>query len=140
MKIAVATFALVCLCVASANAQSAQGAKEGAVKLTGDAERQFSDVYSLDPGASTADIAKALAQANASLSDLAQRQCELLSAAFKRECRIVQINLGANLNGRRFANQMNDDNVVRRMANATMNLAVELSAPTEETKAAPSAK
>ena len=32
MKIAVATFALVCLCVASANAQSAQGAKEGAVK------------------------------------------------------------------------------------------------------------
>jgi hypothetical protein len=64
----------------------------------------------------------------------------LLAAAFKRECRIVQINLGANLNGRWIANQMNDDNVARRMANATMNLTVELSAPIEETKVAPSAK
>ena len=139
MKIAAATFALVCLCAASANAQSPQGAKEGAVKpVTLNANFQMS--IPLDPGASTADIAKALAQANTSLGDLAQRQCELLSAAFKRECRIVQINLGANLNGRWFANQTNDDNVARRMANATMNLTVELSALTDETKAAPSAK
>jgi hypothetical protein len=93
----------------------------------------------LDAAASTSDIAVALGQANASLSDLAQRQCELLSAAFKRECRIVQMNLGANLSGR-FTNQMNDENLTRRMASATMNLTVELSTPTEETKAAPSAK
>ncbi len=139
MRIVVATFALVCLCVASASAQSAQGATEGTVKpATLNANFQIS--IPLDSGASTADIAKALAQANASLGDLAQRQCELLSAAFKRECQIVQINIGANLNRRWFANQMNDDNVARRMANATMNLGVELSAPTEETKAAPSAK
>jgi len=136
MKIAAAAFAFACLCAASANAQ---GAKEGAVKpVTLNANFQMS--IPLDPGASTADIAKALAQANGSLSDLAQRQCELLSAAFKRECRIVQLNLGANLNGRWFANRINDDNLARRMASATMNLTVELSAPTDETKPAPLAK
>lgn len=139
MKIAAAAFALACLCAPSANAQGAQGAKEGDVKpVTLNANFQMS--IPLDPGASTGDIAKALAQANGSLSDLAQRQCELLSAAFKRECRIVQLNLGANLNGRWFANRMNEDNVARRMANATMNLTVELSSPTEETKAVPAAK
>ncbi len=51
-------------------------------------------------GASNADLAKAMASVNHSLSEIVYRQCELLGAALKGDCRIVQVNVSSNLNDR----------------------------------------
>lgn len=50
----------------------------------------------LEGASSTSDIVTALAQANASLSDLMAKQCALLSESFKRDCRVIQLNFGSS--------------------------------------------
>jgi hypothetical protein len=50
--------------------------------------------------ASAADLTKALAQANQSLYDIIDHQCDAISAALKGDCRIVQLNVNGNINER----------------------------------------
>jgi hypothetical protein len=133
MKATVAAIIVSCLAIAPARAQN--GASNDTKAITVNVNFQLS--VPIEASATTADIAKALAQANDALTTLAERQCDLLAAAFKRECRVAQINLGANLNGRRFAQPFADE--ARRNANANMNLTVEL-LPPAEAATAPAAK
>jgi TolA-binding protein len=61
----------------------------------------FSIQMPLDNGAQTADMAKAIAQLSQQLGDLANRECDVLSAAFKADCHVIQLNMGTNVNERR---------------------------------------
>jgi hypothetical protein len=80
----------------------------------------------VDASASTADMIKALSQANQSLGDLITRQCEVLAAAFKSDCRVEQLNMGANINDRR-VNQFNNDFAgAQRIVNANLNATFDL--------------
>ncbi len=138
MKATAAAIIVSCLAIAPAAAQNVPSPNEAKV-ITINANFQLS--VPIEASATTADIAKALAQANDALTDLAERQCDLMAASFKRECRVVQINLGANLNGRRFAQQFIDEaNSARRVANANMNLTMELFTRADGATAAPAAK
>ena len=129
---------VACWATAPAAAQNAPSSNEAKV-ITINVNFQLS--VPIDASATTADIAKALAQANDALTNLAERQCDLMAASFKRECRVAQINLGANLNGRRFAQQFNDEaNLARRVANANMNLSMELLPPGNAAATAPAPK
>lgn len=62
----------------------------------------FSVQMPLQSGAETADMAKAIAQLSQQLGDLANRECDVLSGAFKAECHVTQLNIGANVNERRY--------------------------------------
>jgi hypothetical protein len=50
--------------------------------------------------ASASDLTKALAQANQSLYDIINHQCDVIGAALKGDCRIVQLNVNGNINER----------------------------------------
>jgi hypothetical protein len=92
----------------------------------------------IDPGAPTAEVTKALAQANQSLGDLANRQCDALALAFKSDCRVVQLNMNANVNDRRPMQQFNNDFAgSQRLVNASLNATFELVSPADATKNAP---
>ena len=82
----------------------------------------------IEASATTADMAKALAQAYDALTGLAERQCGQMAASFKRECRVAQRNLSANLNE---SQQFNEANPARRVADANMNLRMELLPPAD---------
>ncbi len=133
MKVTVAAIIVSCLAITPATAQNAPPNDGKAITLN----VNFQLSVPIEASATTADIAKALAQANDALTNLAARQCDLLAAAFKRECRVAQMNLGANLNGRRFPQQFADE--ARRSANANMNMTMEL-LPPADAATAPAAK
>jgi hypothetical protein len=65
-------------------------------------------------GASAAEMTTALAQANQSLYEIINRQCETIAVALKGDCRVVQLNVNGNINERFNAVQM-----VNANANAT---------------------
>jgi hypothetical protein len=69
-------------------------------------------------GASSADLTKAMASVNQSLNDIVYRQCEVLGAVLKGDCRIVQVNVGSNINDRMNAGTP----VVSGNANATFEI------------------
>jgi hypothetical protein len=50
--------------------------------------------------ASTSDLTKALAEASRSLYDIVNRQCDVIGAALKGDCRLVQLNVNGNINDR----------------------------------------
>ena len=78
-------------------------------------------------GAPTTEVTKALAQANQSLGELANRECDVLAAAFKSECRVGQLNMGANINDRRVGLMMNNEfGAPQRFVNANLNATFEL--------------
>lgn len=54
----------------------------------------------VNSGSSASDLTKALAQANQSLYDIIDHQCDAIGAALKGECRIVQLNVNGNINER----------------------------------------
>ena len=144
MRTSFAAILVSCLAIAPAAAQDVPSPNEPKV-ITVTANFQLS--VPVDASAPTAEIGKALAQANDTLSGLAERECDLMAAAFKRECRISQINVNANLNTRRLAQQPNlaqqlgaEANAARRVANANMNLTMELTAPADAANPAPAAK
>ena len=144
-----ATFVAIfvsCAAIARAAAQDVPSPNEPKI-VTVTANFQLS--VPVDASASTAEIGKALAQANDALSGLAERECDVMAAAFKRECRIAQINVKANLNTRRLVQQSSlaqplgaDANAARRVANANMNLTMELTVAPDAANpaAAPAAK
>jgi hypothetical protein len=126
------------LCASAAHAQNAIA--PGDAKPTS-ITANFQLRIPLDASAPTADVTKALAQANQSLGDLANRQCDVLAAAFKGDCRVVQLNMGANVNDRRFAQQFNNDFAgAQRFVNANLNVTFELTSPTQAPNNAPVAK
>jgi hypothetical protein len=138
MKATAAVIIVSCLAIVPATAQNVPSPDEAKV-IRINANFQLS--VPIEASATTADIAKPLAQANDALTDLAARQCDLMAASFKRECRVAQINLGANLNGRRLVPQLSDEaNLARRFANANMNLSMELLPPSDAATTAPAAK
>jgi hypothetical protein len=57
---------------------------------------------SAPPAASTSpgDLTKAMASLSQSLYEIVDRQCEVLSAALKGDCRLVQININSNISDR----------------------------------------
>jgi hypothetical protein len=81
-------------------------------------------------GASAADMTAALAQANQQLYEIVNRQCDVIAAALKGECRIVQLNVNGNVNERMNAGQM---------INANANLVFEVQPPSSP-KDGPAAK
>lgn len=62
------------------------------IVLTGNFQMQVP----MDQSGSTTDVLSALSQANQALGELMSKQCALLSDAFKRDCRVVQLNIGSN--------------------------------------------
>ena len=66
-----------------------------------DVNANFSVQMPLQSAAQTADMAKAVAQLSQQLGDLANRECDVLSAVFKAECHVTQLNIGTNVNERR---------------------------------------
>jgi hypothetical protein len=80
--------------------------------------------------ASAADLTAALAQANQQLYEIVNRQCEVIGAALKGECHVVQLNVNGNVNERMNAGQM---------VNANANLVFQID-PLTPSKDAPAAK
>jgi hypothetical protein len=94
----------------------------------------FQARIAVDPSAPTSEITKALAQANQSLGDLANRECDVLAAAFKSECRVGQLNMGANVNDRRAGLIMNNEfGAPQRFVNANLNATFELTPASAKT-------
>lgn len=94
----------------------------------------------VDPSAPTSEITKALTQANQSLGELVNRECDVLAAAFKSDCRVGQLNMGANINDRRVGVMMNNEfGAAQRFVNANLNATFELT-PAAAAKGAPAAQ
>ena len=65
----------------------------------------------------------------------------MLAAAFKADCRVLQLNMGANVNERRAMQQFNNDfTSPQRLVNANLNATFELTSLAETSKNAPVAK
>jgi hypothetical protein len=111
-------------CVSAAHAQNANATGEAKpISITANFQLRIP----VDASASTADMMKALSQANQSLGDLVTRQCDVLAAAFKSDCRVEQLNMGANVNDRRMAPQFNNDFAnSQRIVNANLNATFDL--------------
>ncbi len=56
------------------------------------------------PESADADMTKAMAQINERLYAIVNRQCDVLGAALKGSCRVVQVNVGSGFNGRMISN------------------------------------
>jgi hypothetical protein len=121
---------ILALAAASAHAQNADG-KGISVRAN------YQVTISIDPAAPMTDVTKALVQANQSLGDLANRECEVLSAVFKSDCHATQINLTANVNEQRRNMQMNNDCCgSQRQVNANLNATFNLTPPSDAAKPA----
>jgi hypothetical protein len=139
MKILLMAILTSALCVSSAQAQNTASPGDGAKPLSITANFQVR--IPVDSAASTADVTKALSEANQSLGDLATRQCDALAAAFKSDCRVAQLNMSANVNDRRFNQQFNNDSGgQQRFVNANLNATFELTAQAEAPKSPPAVK
>ena len=138
MKLPSLAILMIALCASAAQAQTAaQPGDAKSISITANFQLRIP----VDSAAPTADMIKALTQANQSLGDLANRQCDVLAAAFASECRIVQLNMGANVNERRAMQQFNNDfTSPQRLVNANLNATFELTSLAETSKNAPVAK
>jgi hypothetical protein len=118
-----AIYMALAFCASTAQAQNASAPGEAKpMSVTANFQLRIP----VDASASTADMIKALSQANQSLGDLITRQCEVLAAAFKSDCRVEQLNMGANINDRR-VNQFNNDFAgAQRIVNANLNATFDL--------------
>jgi len=70
--------------------------------------------------ASAGDLTKTMAAVSQSLYEIVDRECDVLSAALKGDCRLVQINVGSNINDR----MNNGVPFVNANANATFEIDV----------------
>jgi outer membrane receptor for monomeric catechols len=76
--------------------------------------------------APVADLTKTMATVSQSLYEIVNRECDVLSAVLKGECRVVQITVSSNVNDR----MNNGVPFVNANANATFE--IELKAPPKE--------
>src|SRR5271169_6310054 len=58
------------------------------------------------PTASAADLTAALAQVSQQFYEIVNRQCDVIAAALKGQCHVVQLNVNGNVNDRMNAGQM----------------------------------
>jgi len=101
----------------------------------------FQARIAVDPSVPTMEVTKALAQANQSLGEIANRECDVLAAAFKSDCRVGQLNMSANVNDRRAGQMMNAEfGGSQRIVNASLNATFELTPPAAAAKGAPNAQ
>jgi hypothetical protein len=63
----------------------------------------------------------ALAQANQQLCEIVNRQCDVIGAALKGECHVVQLNVNCNVNERMNAGQMVNANAKPGLSNRPTN-------------------
>lgn len=86
-------------------------------------------------GADTQEMAKSIAKLQASLSDVVAKQCDVLAAAFKGSCAVLQLNMNSNIEGRhRFAN---GDAAGQKRAWASVNATFVLTPPAAEPSPTP---
>jgi hypothetical protein len=139
MKFVLSAILIMAIGASAAQAQNAGDTGDGGAKpLTITANFQVR--IPIDAAAPTTSVTQALAQANQALGDLASRQCDLLSESFKGSCRVVQLNMGANVNDRRIRQFNNDGGDSQRFVNANLNATFEVVMPSETPKNAPVAK
>jgi hypothetical protein len=141
MKLLPTAILILALCTSAAQAQSTGTPGEASAKPIS-ITANFQIRISVDPSAPITDVTKALAQANQSLGDLADRECDALAAAFKSDCRVVQLNMGANVDeSRRNRQQFSNDFVgSQRFVNANLNATFDLSSHVAAPKDAAPAK
>ena len=137
MKFVLSAILMMAMGVPAAQAQSASDAGDGK-PLTITANFQVR--IPIDAAAPTTSVTQALAQANQALADLAGRECDVLGDSFKGNCRVVQLNMGANVNDRRIRQFNNDGSDLQRFVNANLNATFEVATPSETPKNAPVAK
>jgi len=123
MRVLFAAFLMTATFAATAQAQnwrawSDPNGKD--VKITAN----FQIATPVNSPASAADLTTALAQANQSLYEIINRQCDVIGAALKGNCRIVQLNVNGNINDRmqQFTppgERSNPQQMVNANANAT---------------------
>ncbi|HEY4927348.1 MAG TPA: hypothetical protein VII20_23315 [Roseiarcus sp.] len=137
LSLAMSTLVL-CVCAAAAQSAKPPGDADGKpINITANFQMRIP----IDASASMADVTKALTQANQSLGDLANRECDLLTDAFKSDCRVVQLNMGANVNDRRGMQQFNNDfGGMQRSVNANLNATYELTSQADAAKNPAAAK
>ena len=71
----------------------------------------------VDAAATTADLTKAIAQANQALGELANRECDVLGCFVQSQLQPVQLNMVANVNDRRRVNNFDGN---QRMVGANL--------------------
>jgi hypothetical protein len=99
LKLLFAAVLVALTCVSAVHAQSWRNWSEGDGKNVR-VMANFQIVSPVNSPATTSDLTKALALANQSLYDIVNRQCEVIEAAMKSDCRIVQLNVNGNINDR----------------------------------------
>ena len=92
---------------------------------------------------SSEDITKAVAATNQSLYDIVNRECGVLTAALKGDCRLTRLTVGGNFNDMNFnplafANRGNTSAVITANATATFEIDVEAPAAASPAAASPS--
>ena len=116
MRLLIACFAATLAAAGSTpvSAQELSGSKSLNVNV------DFSIQMPLESAAQTSDMAKAIAQISEQLGDLANRECDVLSGAFKAECHLSQLNIGTNVNERRNRRFNGDGGEQERFINANV--------------------
>jgi hypothetical protein len=96
----------------------------------------------LGANASAADLTKALTLANQSLYEIINRQCDVIGAALKGDCKIVQLNVNGNINERvqQFGDRVSPLQMVNANANATFLIEPEAAKEAPAAKDAPTTK
>jgi hypothetical protein len=82
--------------IPSAGAQNWQNSGPKGPRVTLNFQLSAPPAASMSPS----DLTKAMAGLSQSLYEIVDRQCDVLSAALKGDCRLVQININSNINDR----------------------------------------
>jgi hypothetical protein len=113
MRILLASVLIAATCACFAQAQALRAGSDPnskAIRINAN----FQIATPVNAPASASDLTKALAQANQSLYDIINHQCEVIGAALKGDCRIVQLNVNGNA-----APSAGPQQIVSANANAT---------------------
>jgi hypothetical protein len=125
MKFAATVLLVAAIGVSQAQAQNCQAFNNPCVKGTR-ITANFQLSAPTPAAAPVADLTKTMATVSQSLYEIVNRECDVLSAVLKGECRLVQINVNSNVNDR-----MNNGIPVAN-ANANATFEIELKAPPKD--------
>jgi hypothetical protein len=125
MKFTATVLLVAAIGVSQAQAQNCQTFNNPCVKGTR-VTTNFQLSAPTPAGAPAADVTKTMAAVSQSLYEIVNRECDVISAVLKGECRLVQINVNSNVNDR----MNNGVPFVNANANATFE--IELKAPPKE--------
>ena len=137
MLIRIAAIA-ISACASSGLAASAQEANPQSDARAFSITANFQVQLPIDAAAPTSEMTKAIAQVDQALGELANHECDVPASAFKADCHVLQLNMGANVNERRNRQAFNNDfGGMQRMVSANLNATFELTPLADPTKAAP---